>query len=121
MSEEKGLQVYFRVETEAERVKELEKAFGRRFYLSGDPGRMSYAWAVEAVFCCEEMETNWDRELVRFDFDSEKVFVGICRRESWYGSGEIEQTIPMRYCPWCGRKIKLIQVPYSEEGEENAR
>lgn len=113
MSEEKGLQVYFCVETEAERVKELEKAFGRRFYPSGDPDRMSYAWAVEVVFCCGEMETNWNRELIRFDFDAGKVFVGVRHRESWYDGGEIERIVPITYCPWCGRKIELIRAPFN--------
>jgi len=110
VSEEEGLQVYFCIETEAERAKELEEAFGRRFYSSGDPGRMSYAWIVEVVFCCEEMEMNWNRELIRFDFDSDKVFVGVRHCESWYDGEEIERIVPIMYCPWCGREIQLIQV-----------
>ena len=108
------MQVYYCIETEKERVKELEKAFGRRFCPSGDPGRMSYAWAVEAVFCCEEMERNWNEEFVCFDFDSDGVFVGVRHHESWYDSGEIERVVPIRYCPWCGREIRLIQVPCKE-------
>jgi len=120
VSEEKGLQVYYCIETEEERVKELEKAFGRRFYLSGDPERMSYAWAVEAVFCCEEMERNWNEEFVYFDFNSDGVFVGVRHRESWYDGGEIERVVPIRYCPWCGREIRLIRAPCNE-GEKDAR
>jgi len=116
VSEEKGLQVYYRVETEGERVKELEKAFGRRFYLSGDPERMSYAWAVKVAFCCDEMEANWNRELIRFDFGSGEVFVSVRQHESWYDGGEIERVVPIRYCPWCGREIRLIRVSRDERG-----
>jgi len=119
VSEKKGLQVYFCVETEAERVKELEKAFGRDVSPPRDPEKISCAWPVEVFFCCDIMEMSWDRGLIHLDFDSDQVFVGVHFHESWYDSGEIEQVIPIKYCPWCGREIRLIRVS-CDEGDYDA-
>ena len=70
----------------------------------GKPTRERLVISVD--YCCEEMKNHWDNKNVLFGADAVVLDFELMFEEFDYDANYIK----IKFCPWCGEKIKINQT-----------
>jgi len=73
---------------------------------------MNHYELVEVEFCCEDMKKAWEDYFVHFGSFPDDSFINGSNAVNiyrCYPEGVVEE-MPIRYCPFCGKKIVVEEV-----------
>lgn len=73
--------------------------------------KIEYEYSIEpAGECCEEFKTAWKRNYIIIQDQFTKIVLKVkytTDHRDPYGPREIQESIKIHYCPWCGDQITI--------------